>query len=50
MSAVTDHGYSPDVEIDHDAIVKASRDLRPGEFIVVPIHLWRMILEQNRAR
>lgn len=43
-----DHGYSPDVEIDHDGRVKWARDVEKGEVIAVPLHMMERVARQSQ--
>jgi hypothetical protein len=43
-----DPSYSPDLEIDHDGLVKYTRDVHENEIIQVPFHMLKLIVAQSR--
>lgn len=44
---VRDTSYSPDVELDHEGRVVWAREVRRGETISIPLHMWAQLQRQT---
>ena len=49
-TAKVDQSYSPDVEIDHAGRIVWAREVRRGETIVIPFHMWGQLSRQTRGK